>query len=86
VDWYEVTWATNPVDGWSGDDNLILSDSPPPTPTPTPNPTATPTPTPAPTATPGPTATPTPGTPTYEKWIQDQNNWIRVHPPYPDQK
>jgi hypothetical protein len=88
VDWYEVIWATNPQDGWSGDDNLVLSDSPPPTPTPTPTPTPNPTatPTPTPTPTPGPTATPTPGTPTYEKWIQDQNNWIRVHPPYPDQK
>src|SRR5260221_8070394 len=71
VDWYEVTWPTDPLDGWSGDDNLVLSASPPPTP----SPTATPTPTPGPSPTPS---------PTYEKWIQNQNNWIRANPPKPD--
>jgi hypothetical protein len=56
-----------------------------PTPTPAPTPTATPvpspTPTPVPTATPGPTVTPTP---TFERWIQQQNDWIRNNPPVPD--
>ena len=61
-------------------------------PTPTPEPTATPnptaTPTPRPTATPEPpqpTPTPKPPVQTFEKWIEDQNNWIRAHPPTPDQ-
>jgi hypothetical protein len=49
---------------------------------------ATPTPTPAPSATPlpTPTAAPTPPTPspTYEKWIEQQNKWIRDNPPIPD--
>ena len=87
VNWYEVTWMTDPVDGWVGDDNLTAAVGPSPTPTPAPTPTPTPTPTPgpSPTPTPGPSPTPTPAV-TYEKWIEDQNNWIRAHPPTPDQK
>ena len=54
-------------------------------PQPTPEPTATPVPTPAPTATPEPPRpTPTP-VKTYEKWLEEQNDWIRAHPPYTDQ-
>ena len=64
-------------------------DGPAPTPNPTPEPTATPVPTPeptpAPTATPQPTPTPKPPVQTFEKWLEDQNNWIRAHPPTPDQ-
>jgi hypothetical protein len=36
---------------------------------------------PTPSPTPAPTATPPP---TFERWIQEQNNWIRQHPPFPD--
>ena len=58
-------------------------------PTPNPTPTATPippTPSPSPTATPPqPTPTPRPPVQTWEKWIEDLNNWIRAHPPTPDQ-
>ena len=70
---------------------LASGGGPTPTPNPTPEPTATPTPnpTPNPTATPTPTPQPTP-TPapvqTWEKWIEDLNNWIRAHPPTPDQR
>ena len=56
------------------------------TPQPTPEPTATPNPTPAPTATPEPPRpTPTP-TQTWEKWMENLNDWIRANPPYPDQR
>lgn len=78
VNWYDIDWTTNPTDGWVGDDNLELTAKPNPTPTPAP------TPTPIPTPTPGPSPTPTPGAPTYEKWIENQNNWIRANPPKPD--
>jgi hypothetical protein len=58
---------------------------------PTPNPSATPEPPrPTPTISPSPTAippqpTPTP-TQTFEKWLEEQNDWVRSHPPYPDQR
>jgi hypothetical protein len=77
---------------WSFYATLNTSD-PKPSPTSTPAPTATPVPsptsTPAPTATPvpSPTSTPAPtATPaaTYNRWIQDQNDWTRAHPPVPD--
>jgi hypothetical protein len=42
--------------------------------------TAAPSPSPSPSATP----TPTPGAPTYENWINKQNDWIRANPPTPD--
>ena len=44
---------------------------------------ASPTPTPAPTATP--TPTPKPPVQTWEKWIENLDNWIRANPPQPDQ-
>jgi hypothetical protein len=72
VNWYDMEWGSDPLVGWVGDDNLELTAKPQPTPTPTPTPT------------PGPSATPTPGSPTYEKWIENQNNWIRANPPKPD--
>ena len=50
----------------------------PPVPTPTPAPTATPEP-------PRPTPTPRPPVQTFEKWIENLNNWIRANPPTPDQ-
>jgi hypothetical protein len=75
VNWYEIIWSTDPLDGWSGDDNLVLGSEP----TPTPNPSPSPTPTPNPTPTPGPSPTPT-----WEKWILKQNDWIRANPPKPD--
>ena len=40
VYWYQITWGTNPKEGWSGDDDLIKAVGP--TPAPTPNPTPTP--------------------------------------------
>jgi hypothetical protein len=33
---------------------------------------------------PNPTPTPTPSAPTYEKWIKEQNDWIRENPPFAD--
>ena len=60
-------------------------------PQPTPEPTATPIPTPTATPMPSPTATPEPPRPTptpvktFEKWLEEQNDWVRSHPPYPDQ-
>jgi hypothetical protein len=59
---------TSGADGWVGEDNLVAGQAP--SPSPTPSPTATP--------------SPTPGSPTYEHWIQQQNDWIRAHPPQPD--
>ena len=55
-------------------------------PTPTPEPTATPEPTPTPEPSVTPEPSPTPGSATFEDWIKEQNNWIRKHPPYPDNK
>ena len=59
---------------------------PEPTPQPTATPVPIPSPTPAPTATPEPPRpTPTP-TQTWEKWMENLNDWIRANPPYPDQR
>jgi hypothetical protein len=65
---------------------------------PGPSPTATPpgpTPTP-PQPTPSPTSTPTPPQPTptpppeqgatYQRWLNEESEWIRTHPPTPDQQ
>ena len=68
VNWYEINWTTSPATGWSGDDDLAKTAAPSPTPTP------------VPTATPN----PTPGAPTYDKWIQKQNDWTKANPPTPD--
>jgi hypothetical protein len=57
---------------------LAGGEAPAPTPTATPAPTATPEP-------PRPTPTPKPPAQTFEKWIEELDNYIRVHPPYPDQ-
>jgi hypothetical protein len=44
VTWWKVDYDGSAFDGWSGEDNFVLSSAPPPTPTPTPIPTPTPTP------------------------------------------
>ena len=59
--------------------------TPNPTATPIPTPTATPVPSPTATPTPQPTPTPRPPAQTFEKWLEEQNDWVRAHPPYPDQ-
>ena len=71
VYWWAIDFPSG-VDGWVGEDNLVKV-------------SAVPTPTPAPTATPAPTVTPKPPAQTFEKWLEEQNNWVRAHPPYPDQ-
>ena len=77
VAWYEITWATSPLSGWSGDDDLAKAAGPAPTPTPAPSPTATPSPNPS----------PSPGS-TFDDWTKElnaaQSDWIVRHPPYPD--
>ncbi|HET9374286.1 MAG TPA: hypothetical protein VFO40_04900 [Chthoniobacterales bacterium] len=75
VHWYDVGFDTAPS-GWVGDDNLALA---------TAGPSPTPTPIPTPTPPPVPTPTPTPGTATYNQWLNSQAEWIRNHPPTPDQ-
>ena len=76
VNWYRYDVARSSEHrGWAGDDNLTKTEGPAPTPSPTP----------VPTATPSPSATPPPSSLTYEKWIENQNNWIRANPPTPDQ-
>jgi hypothetical protein len=68
VNWYEINWTSSPATGWSGDDDLAKTAAPQPTPTPPPQPTPT----------------PPPGSPTYDKWIQKQNDWTKQNPPTPD--
>ena len=78
VNWYEVTWGTDPKGpAWSGEDDMVKSSTPAPTPTP-------------PQPTPSPSATPPPVTgPTYNEWAHEFNkaqaDWVRAHPPVPDQ-
>jgi hypothetical protein len=52
-----------------------------PSPSPSPTPSASPTPSSSPVPTPTPVQSPSPA---YEKWIKEQNDWIRSHPPYSD--
>jgi hypothetical protein len=72
VFWYLINWTSAPLSGYTGDDHLVLASGQP-----------TPTPTPVPIPTPSPQPTPTPSQ-TWEKWIDEQNAWIRSHPPTPD--
>lgn len=58
--------------------------TPTPIPTATPNPTATPMPEPTATPTPAPAPSPTPGTTTFRQWLDEEAEWIRTHPPVPD--
>jgi hypothetical protein len=44
-----------------------------------------PTPSPSPTATPSPSPTPPPAGTTYRQWLDKEADWIRTHPPTPDQ-
>lgn len=71
VNWYQITWGTAPTSGYSGDDDLVKTAAPSPTPSASPSPTATP----------NPTATPAQ---TYNKWIERQNQWTKDNPPTPD--
>jgi hypothetical protein len=84
--------VARPANNWSiGAYEPSGAPAPTPTATPTPNPTATATPPPEPSPTPPPEPTPTPApTPppaqgaTYQKWLNEESEWIRTHPPTPD--